>query len=614
MTRLPLTFTVDLNVLNHLGIGLYSSTPAVITEVIANAWDAEAENVWITVDPDNDVITVEDDGHGMTESDVRAKFLNVGYTRREAEPSKQLSKTRIRRVMGRKGIGKLAMFSLADHVELTTIATGEPQVAFGINVPNLRKKIRERQTYTLETIRSPKSLRSKHGTRIRLTKLNSRINKTDTYLRPRLARRFSIIGDEHKFKIELNNHLITRGDRGFYGDIQFLWSFDKKFGAEITALAINLASITEKHGRKEVAVPCIDQLVNQFSVSGKRVAVRGYIATVDKPAKLGKGDESINMISIFANGRVFQEDILADLGDARVFNNYLIGEVHADFLDSDDIDRSTASREAIKRDDVAFQVLRAHLKSCLTSIRDQWDIWRQQLGYAKTGEMVPAIKNWIESFTDARDRKLADRLMTSIANLSISNDEDRDREAKSYLYRSAIVGFEKLRLRDQLGKLEAITDINGPEFRAIFTNVNDVEETMFFDITRSRLEVIEKFDKEIVQPKKLEKVAQEYLFKHLWLLDPSWDRVSGSAEMEVKLTTQLKRACPEERTGARLDIAYRTSAARHVIVELKRPGKDNLKFDDLLRQGRRYINAMEQYLKDHPDMFGLRGRLPPIDV
>lgn len=44
-------FQVDVNVINHLGVGLYSSTPAALTELVANAWDADANEVRITVDP-----------------------------------------------------------------------------------------------------------------------------------------------------------------------------------------------------------------------------------------------------------------------------------------------------------------------------------------------------------------------------------------------------------------------------------------------------------------------------------------------------------------------------------------------------------------------------------
>ena len=45
--------TVDLNVLDHLAINLYSNIAAVLTEAVANAWDADAETVDIRIDPDS---------------------------------------------------------------------------------------------------------------------------------------------------------------------------------------------------------------------------------------------------------------------------------------------------------------------------------------------------------------------------------------------------------------------------------------------------------------------------------------------------------------------------------------------------------------------------------
>ena len=39
------TMTITLNVLNNLGINLYSSVPAVLSEVVANSWDADATKV-----------------------------------------------------------------------------------------------------------------------------------------------------------------------------------------------------------------------------------------------------------------------------------------------------------------------------------------------------------------------------------------------------------------------------------------------------------------------------------------------------------------------------------------------------------------------------------------
>ena len=65
--------TVDLNVLDHLGINLYSNIAAVLTEAVANAWDADAENVNITIDLNEKFISIKDDGIGMSIDDMNNK-------------------------------------------------------------------------------------------------------------------------------------------------------------------------------------------------------------------------------------------------------------------------------------------------------------------------------------------------------------------------------------------------------------------------------------------------------------------------------------------------------------------------------------------------------------
>lgn len=91
---------IDPNVLNHLGMSLYSNTPAVLTEIISNAWDADANNVEINLDTGKQEVTIVDDGHGMSPEDIADKFLKVGYARREQ--GREKSDTLSRQVMGRK--------------------------------------------------------------------------------------------------------------------------------------------------------------------------------------------------------------------------------------------------------------------------------------------------------------------------------------------------------------------------------------------------------------------------------------------------------------------------------------------------------------------------------
>lgn len=598
------TFKIDLNVLNHLGLGLYSSTPAVLTEIIANAYDAEATEVIIDMNQSQNTITITDNGHGMTSEDLQNKFLNVGYARRNHS---EFTLNKKRRVMGRKGIGKLAMFSLANIVKISTKQEGASAIGISVNVEELKKTIDNKKDYQLNHLTPSDRLKDSKGTVIELSELNkSIISATESNLKQRLARRFSVISNNNDlpFNIQINNQSVTIADRGFHNDVQFFWSLGGNESDENLILCRNIESDKES---KDKRIQCLEKII----AGNPEMELRGYIASVTKPRQLKVQDANINQISIFANGRVFQEDVLPILSNSDHFNSYLVGEMHADFLDQDDTDRATASREAIKQNDPKYMALLSHLRSQMQKVANSWDEWRKALGYENLPDKNPFVEKWLNSLPDKRDRKSAERLIMSVYNNQFSPDDQANSEYKKDLYRSTIIGFEKLKAKKQLSKLDSITSVTSPEFQAIFRSLDDMEETYYWDITNSRLHVINKFQQFVIN-KELEKVAQEYLFQHLWLLDPTWDRIKGTEQMELTLTKYLKDKCPDS-TGARLDIAYRNSAGRQVIIELKRPGKTNLKFTDLLDQAMRYITAITEYLKEHPDIYSGTG-LAPVDI
>ncbi|MGG6462328.1 BbrUII/HgiDII family restriction enzyme [Solilutibacter silvestris] len=596
---------VDLNVLNHLGIGLYSSTPAVVTEIVANAWDADATRVDITI-KDGEIL-VADDGHGMGTKELQGRFLKVGYARRE-QPGGGTSPKFHRPVMGRKGIGKLAMFSLANRIDVWSKMENDPEVSGAVLVNKLREDIKKNIKYALEPAIETYAWGNQTGTRILLSQLNAGTDKTEAFLRPRIARRFSVIGNVYNFKVFINGAEVTTRDRGYYGDLQFWWDLDDKTREDQLKLATALAS--DEDGKQ-----CVERLNNIIVHDHHLYELRGFIGTVFLPKQLKKTDDNINQISLFANGRVFQEDMLKDIGNAKIFNSYLVGEIHADFLDADETDRATANREAVKTGDPLVTAVREWLKTTLGTIADQWDTWRRQQNVDSDDEQTKvALEAWYASLEDPRDVKLAKRLVTPILTAEHSNDEQKNQQIKRDLIRSAIIGFEKLRIRKELDRLDQIQDVMSVEFQKIFHHLDDIEATHYHEITRSRLQVIEKFEKEIVDTRALEKVAQEYLFEHLWLLDPTWGPVGESKIMEQTLTKELKAVSPDNETGARLDIAYRTSTGRHVIVELKKPGLRAIDVQDLIKQGKKYKAAVTEYLRTHPDVAGFNGRHPPVDV
>lgn len=70
MNQPKFQMSINLQVLNHLGLNLYSNTSAVLSEVVANAWDADAKEVLIEINGDS--ISITDNGIGMNLSDRKS--------------------------------------------------------------------------------------------------------------------------------------------------------------------------------------------------------------------------------------------------------------------------------------------------------------------------------------------------------------------------------------------------------------------------------------------------------------------------------------------------------------------------------------------------------------
>ncbi|MBT3304180.1 TIGR02391 family protein [Candidatus Woesearchaeota archaeon] len=120
--ELILTFTP--NTIEHLGVRMYSTAPPVIAELVANSYDADATEVHIHLkDKVKKEIVISDNGHGMSFQDINDKFLRIGRNRRTEEESQTSPKGR--KVIGKKGLGKLSFFGIAQEIEVQTIKDGK---------------------------------------------------------------------------------------------------------------------------------------------------------------------------------------------------------------------------------------------------------------------------------------------------------------------------------------------------------------------------------------------------------------------------------------------------------------------------------------------------------
>jgi len=566
------TMSIDLKVLDHLGINLYSNIAAVLTEAVANAWDADAQNVHINFDKTKGEIVITDDGHGMTVADMNEKYLKVGYQRRD-DPLLKDKSPNGRDVMGRKGLGKLSLFSIANVVEVQSLKNGERHGLI-MSVNDIKEAIKNSGDKYHPRPMNDTDITVVGGTQLILTELNSkRLGNTIGAIPQRLARRFSILASKD-FKVFIDGYEITPKDRGDLKVIEFLWNIGETQKAEEGFSQI-----------KEVGT-----LPDSLPAWSSDWRIKGWIGTVPTPKDLASEAGNLNSIVIMSRGRLFQENILNFINDSRHYTHYLTGYMEADFLDSGDEDLATSDRQRVIEDDEKYLALISFLKSSLSKVEKQWDEWRDKHKVDEVEKMHPAVADWFKSLPDAW-RKQAIKVIAQVGKVDVEDDDQR-----RDLIRNAIVAFERLRLRGSTAELAQAINGSAEDVLKILSSLDDLEATLYHDIVKNRIEVIRAF-LGLVDENAKETVLQKYLFEHLWLLDPAWDRATGSELIETRLKQEgiiVDDLTKKEELG-RVDIKYRTSAGKHIIVELKRAGR-RVTALELGEQGRLYVDKLKKIL------------------
>ena len=583
----PYEMTVDLNVVEHLGINLYSNIAAVLTEAVANAWDADAEQVEIEVDPNHKWIAISDDGVGMSVADINDKYLRVGYRRRDDGTDGSVTAKRKRPVMGRKGLGKLSLFSIANVIDVQSAKNGEAH-GLRMTVEGIRQSLeRGDRSYRPEPL-PREEIEVSQGTRIVLKEIKrTRLTPGVTALRMRLARRFSIIGELHRFRVAIDGESITAADRGDLSIAQFLWAF-----GDYQPPPSAIPNVVES-----------EHLPERSPDWEKSWAVRGWLGTARKPKQLdSKEAGNLNGIVVFARGRLFHENILDKVNDGRLYTKYLTGQIEAEFLDRDDRpDIATSDRQRIQEDDPRYEALLSFLRSSLSLVEKRWTDWRRKHEVKRAKEVSPALGEWLATLPEGH-KATAEKLIARLSALPIDEDDDR-----KLLYRHGILAFERMRLRGST--TEFVDNLeNVDKLLRVLADRDALEAALYRDIVKSRLEAVREFQG-LVDKNVIEKVLQQYLFDHLWLLDPAWERATGSELIESRLREVgvITDDLTEKEKLSRVDIAYRTNAGKHIIVELKRAGRA-LKLLDLVAQGQTYVDKLKKILLKQVDGF------PDIEV
>ncbi len=123
-----LKWRFDVSTFRLIGRDLITDRITALFELVKNCYDANAQKVSVVfervgVGEESPMITIEDDGYGMSFNDIRDKWMVIGTSSKKANPVSPEPFNR--RCVGEKGIGRFAVDKLGDKVCIVTKKRGE---------------------------------------------------------------------------------------------------------------------------------------------------------------------------------------------------------------------------------------------------------------------------------------------------------------------------------------------------------------------------------------------------------------------------------------------------------------------------------------------------------
>ena len=543
-SELNLEMNIELTVIEDLGIKLYGQLPPVLSEIISNAWDADATRVDVTL-PQGDIsdlseIIIKDNGIGMSPVQIQNNYLRIGRKRRIDEDKDTTPNGR--KVIGRKGIGKLSIFGVADTVEIETISDHK-LTSFRMNIQDILKQAQENKKYKPTVLENEKESDEKQGTTVKLYLLKRKTRMDEESVRRNISRNFSIIGDE--FKVFVNNKLISKADKHNKNNMEKNWDYDN-------------AIISEDNPNWKIS---------------------GWIGTSNKPL-----DEQERGIVIMARGKLLQAPTTFEskVGEKYLYS-YIVGELNAEFLDEEE-DLISTNRQSLVWETPEGSVLKEWGQSQLKTISKEWEEFRRE-NKEKTIREDPEFKKWLANLPKP-DSTLANKMIKTITS-SEYLDDDRRKELAGFMMTS----FNQQIFRDLIVEFE--NDPNVSALFEVFKKWDLIEAHEIYILFTGRMQAIEQLEKHIDKNSKEIPTMHEFFQKWPWILDLTWTQYNH----EVRYSKLLRENFPDEEleeSDRRIDFISIGTGDTINVIELKRPGHSiNPKDIDQLLD---YVGFIEEHL------------------
>jgi len=585
--------------IDKLGVKLYDSVSAVVAELIANSYDADARDVRVSLPLNTELahrvhgkvedrghqIQIVDDGHGMAPEEAIEHYLKVGKDRRAAGGSGAYSRELRRPVMGRKGIGKLAPFGICRSVEV--LSSGGPKTEQGYLTTHFVMEYDSIVQASEEPARfAPGPLdrkyRPTHGTTIRLQDFQpKRVPNEETFHR-QLARRFVFARPDFRVLVQDNS-----------------------------------ASSVHERVLDPMDIPVLESTKIDVSTrpvpgpEGESLPVRGWLAL----ARNAYQNEEMAGVRIYARGKIVAttRDFERPAGFTGEFSmrSYLVGMVEAEWLDEDaGDDLIRTDRQGILWESDRGRALRewgARLIREIASISREPQRERKRQIFLERSSLEAVAK---ERFADLEVRTAALDLGKRIGGFA-AEDELSDGTYVEDLREVILSLAPHKALIDAFAEFAKRTGAEGATIQSIaelFGKARVAEMASYAQLASERVRAITELEK-IVDVEADEAQLQDLIARAPWLVEPTWTVISTNQGLKNFKREFEKYWKKEHHSEVVLAIGHETKRPDFTlveiggllhIVEIKRAGHA-FDDDDCLRL-LNYAEAFDTFLDQNPEI------------
>ena len=438
-----------------------------------------------------------------------------------------------RKVQGRKGIGKLAGFGIADLIEVRSVSKQKIQhFAWDYDKLTKNSNLADTAGYEADTLSDDgKSTADGNGTTITLSRLKISRAINEEQFKQSLARRLLVL--DQSFTVHVNETPISRQE------IPFQFRFPENTGDWATAELSNGQEIQWWAGFCKDTIPEEEQ--------------RGFV--------------------VYVRGKLAQAPWFFDLSGGvwgQHGMQYLTGEIRADFLDERE-DLISTDRGTVRWEDPTAVPLKEWGRK---KIRDLLETWADKRREAKTKSSK--VKHYLEQAENLpeNERKIFKTVVDRICAIPQLDKDEDGKDITDELVKFAFHALTNRSFLEAIRRLNTASPDDIEHFEEVLSEWDIIEAVNTARLVKGRVEIIQKFSQMLKDKVREKPDMQDYLRDHPWLIDPKWTMLTHERSLDSMICNEFNTSAPKSKEGRRrLDffcLGDRLQTA--YIVETKRPG------------------------------------------